>query len=194
MIGFIILFIFSNCSNNTSNTSDRRGNSYSSRRPATSITQPRSSSNNTRKTYVRSTDRSSRSRVDTVNKITNQEALNLIANWLKAKNLVFGRTYNTDTLSRYTTGKYYNDSQSTIKKLKDEEEYMKYDSPSIQSAGELSVFGKTAKIRVKVWEKYTVYNDYGQAIWNESPVGLYSWILKFQNGSCKIADAEKINQ
>ncbi len=187
----VMLFIFSNCSNNNSNS---RRNTYSSRRQETSITQPRRSrSNNTRQTYVRPTYRSSRSRVNTVNKITKQEALNLVENWLKAKNIVFGRTYNTDTLSRYTTGKYYTDRQSTIKQLKDEGEYMKYDSPLVQSEGELSVIGKTATIKAKVWEKYTVYNYSGQAIWNESPEGLYRWILKFENGSWKIAGAEKVN-
>lgn len=196
----VILFIFSNCSNNSSN---RRRNTYSSRRPAPTFTQPRGRSNNTRNNYVRPTYRSNtrntpvqpthRSRVDTVNQITKQEALNLVANWLKAKTLVFGRTYNTDTLSKYTTGKYYSDRQSTIKQLKDKGEYMKYYSPSVQSVGELSVIGKTATIKVNVWEKYTVYNDSGQAIWNESPEGLYSWTLKFENGSWKIAAAEKIN-
>ena len=70
---------------------------------------------------------------------------------------------------------------------------MKYDSPSVQSMGELSVFGKTAKIKVKVWEKYTVYNYSGQATWNESPVGLYNWILKFENGSWKIAGTEELD-
>lgn len=129
----LMLFIFSNWSNNSSNY---RQNYYSSRRQETSITQPRSKSINTRNTYKRPAYTSSRSRVNPVNQITKQEALNLVTNWLKSKSLVFGRTYNTYTLSKYTTGRYYTEKHSTIKELKDKEKYMKHDSPSIQSVGE----------------------------------------------------------
>ena len=186
----VMLFIISNCSNNSSNS---RRNTYSSRRQETTFTQPRSRSNNTRKTNVRPTYRASRSRVNTVNQITKQEALNLVENWLKAKNIVFGPTYNTATLSKYTTGRYYADKQSAIKELKDQQVYMKYDSPLVQSVGELSVIGKTAIIKANVKEKITRYNYSGQATWNGSPERLYQWTLRFDNGSWKIASVEQLN-
>ncbi|NET43596.1 hypothetical protein [Okeania sp. SIO2B3] len=75
---FVILVMFSYCSNNSSN---RRRNTYSSRRPAPTFTQPRGRSNNTRNNYVRPTYKS---RTNTVNQRTKQEIFDKV---------IFDKTY-----------------------------------------------------------------------------------------------------
>ncbi|WP_293122499.1 IMS domain-containing protein [Okeania sp. SIO1I7] len=131
-----------------------------------------------------------------VTSISQQQAEELIQNWLKAKKEIFAPPYNRKLAAELTTGKVYDNivaSDGAIAWLKENNAYYQYKMQKIDSIEYFSTQGNQATIQVKVTEKYQLFkNDKLDATRSGSAQLTVIYNLIFIDGKWKIATSQII--
>ncbi|WP_293061383.1 IMS domain-containing protein [Okeania sp. SIO2B3] len=131
-----------------------------------------------------------------VTSISQQQAEELIQNWLKAKKEIFAPPYNRKLAAELTTGKVYDTivtSNGAIAWLKENNAYYQYKMQKIDSIEYFSTQGNQATIQVKVTEEYQLFkNDKLDATRSGSAQLTVIYNLIFIDGKWKIATSEII--
>jgi len=89
--------------------------------------------------------------------LTRSQAVNLIQNWLEAKNRIFAPPYNQELAARYLTGQDYQDALRLIKYLQENKIYYRYSSHSTSVTDNFSYTAKSATIEVMIRERFQEY-------------------------------------
>jgi len=89
--------------------------------------------------------------------LTRSQAVNLIQNWLEAKNRIFAPPYNQELAARYLTGQDYQDAIRLIKYLQENKIYYRYSSHSTSVTAQFSYTAKRATIEVIITERFQEY-------------------------------------
>ncbi|WP_293089872.1 IMS domain-containing protein [Okeania sp. SIO3B5] len=131
-----------------------------------------------------------------VKSISQQQAEELIQNWLKAKKEIFAPPYNQKLAAELTTGKVYDNivaSDGAIVWLKENNAYYQYKVQKIDSIEYFSTQGNQATIQVKVTEEYKLFkNDKLDATRSGFAQLTVIYNLIFIDGKWKIATSEII--
>ncbi|MFB2917916.1 protein kinase domain-containing protein [Aerosakkonema funiforme] len=126
--------------------------------------------------------------------ITQQEAVNLIDQWLRSKKDVYAYPYNFQIPAQYTTGKYLDKTIGTINWLKNNNAYYTYESPIVTQNGGFFVEANQATIVVNIIENRTLYVNGRIDRTKTGPTsGVYRFTMQLENGNWKIADSQEIN-
>lgn len=99
--------------------------------------------------------------------ITQEQAKELINNWLIAKRVMFAPPYDFQPANELTTGEEYVNvagSDGSINSLKKDGHYYKYGLQRIDSVDEFSANANQAAITVKVTEDRTLYDRNGKVV------------------------------
>ncbi|NEP90008.1 MAG: DUF4101 domain-containing protein [Okeania sp. SIO2C2] len=124
--------------------------------------------------------------------LTSETALKVVRDWLEIKGEVLGNPPNSQLLSEYTVGAYYDKTQGTIDWLNENRAYYTYDKPSVELVGNFQLSGKQAAIDVRVYEFTTLYYI-GGGIDPSASRGVYRFTLEFSNGKWKIANTTRLD-
>ena len=131
-----------------------------------------------------------------VKSISQQQAEELIQNWLKAKKEIFAPPYNRKLAAELTTGKVYDNivaSDGAIVWLKENNAYYQYKVQKIDSIEYFSIQGNRATIQVKVTEEYQLFkNDKLDTTRSGSAQLTVIYNLTFIDGKWKIATSQII--
>ncbi|NES92318.1 protein kinase domain-containing protein [Okeania hirsuta] len=131
-----------------------------------------------------------------VTSISQQQAQELIQNWLKAKKEIFAPPYNRKLAAELTTGKVYDSivaSNGAIAWLKENNAYYQYRVQKIDSIEYFSTQGNQAKIQIKVTEEYQLFkNDKLETTRSGSAQLTVIYNLTFVDGKWKIATSQII--
>ncbi|GGA55198.1 IMS domain-containing protein [Okeania sp. KiyG1] len=131
-----------------------------------------------------------------VTSISQQQAEELIQNWLKAKKEIFAPPYNQKLAAELTTGKVYDNivaSDGAIAWLKENNAYYQYKEQKIDSIEYFSTQGNQATIQVKVTEEYQLFkNDKLDTTRSGSAQLTVIYNLTFIDGKWKIATSQII--
>jgi hypothetical protein len=123
-----------------------------------------------------------------------QEAVNVINNYLQAKERIFAPPYDRQLVANLTTGKYYEDITKpggAIDKVQQKNEYYRYDSQQTEPLGYFSATENQAEIDVKITEQMFLHKIDGSQE-DKSYSLSYRFTLAKQNNIWKIADRVKI--
>ncbi|MBU7582898.1 MAG: DUF4101 domain-containing protein [Nostoc sp. TH1S01] len=128
--------------------------------------------------------------------ITKSQAESLISLWLKdGKKQALGSSYNQQIVSQYTTGKYRNKLLKDIQNLSKDNAFNEYDTPVIQTVGDVFVENNQVKIYMQVSESFRLFVNNRIDIKNSrSTAGLYLFTLQFEQEGWKIANVEENNE
>ncbi|NEP83905.1 MAG: DUF4101 domain-containing protein [Okeania sp. SIO3B3] len=131
-----------------------------------------------------------------VTSISQQQAQELIQNWLKAKKEIFAPPYNQKLAAELTTGKVYENivaSNGAIAWLKENNAYYQYKVQKIDSIEYFSSQENQATIQVKVTEEYQLFkNDKLETTRSGFAQLTVIYNLKFIEGKWKIASSQII--
>lgn len=119
-------------------------------------------------TNISNTDTSSQTEEAT---ITQEDAKNVINNWLQAKRVMFAPPYNFQPASELTVGEEYENvagADGSINSLKNDGHYYKYGIQKIDNVDDFSVNGNQAVIQVKVTEDRTLFDRNGNILPKET--------------------------
>lgn len=124
--------------------------------------------------------------------ITQAQAVNLINQWLQAKQQVFAPPYNTQSVAELTTGELAAElvkPQGTVAWLKKNNAYYRFGVQKIESVERFLTNGAKATIEVRVTEDRTLYrNGKVDSSRTDFQTRLVRYSLQFSNGQWKIAD------
>ncbi|MDY7003337.1 MAG: IMS domain-containing protein [Cyanobacteriota bacterium] len=131
-----------------------------------------------------------------VTSISQQQAQELIQNWLKAKKEIFAPPYNQKLAAELTTGKVYDNivaSNGAIAWLKENNAYYQYKVQKIDNIEYFSSQGDRATIQVKVTEEYQLFkNDKLETTRSGFAQLTVIYNLTFIDGKWKIATSQII--
>jgi hypothetical protein len=141
---------------------------------------------------------SSSTGVSSSNRISQNEALGVIQQWLQAKNNLFGPPYNQQLGMSLTTGKALSDNirgpstsgdaESSLEWLRNRGKYWKYGIQRIESVKNFVSDDRKAVITVNVYEQRMLYGQGGRIEKNTSQSSLTSYSLERSEGRLKISD------
>ena len=135
------------------------------------------------------------------NSITQEEAVNLIDNWLQAKRRIFGSSHETHLAEQFLTGKAYNDiiynsngKESFSQQLIRRGGYYEF---GVQNIDEIKTFiprENSAIIEVVTTEQGTYYNEDGTINAKETAfkTKVVKYILQKDDRNWKISDLKTI--
>lgn len=129
--------------------------------------------------------------------ISQQEAVNLIAAWLKAKQVMFAPPYSREPATELTTGEQYVKTagpNGSIDWLENNNAYYKYGVQNIDGVDRFVTNGNQATIQVRVSEDRTLYKN-GNIDRNETDFKTRTarYNLQLVDGQWKIADLQIFN-
>jgi uncharacterized protein YjbI with pentapeptide repeats len=132
---------------------------------------------------------------NTVQQITKQEAITLLENWLKAKEQIFGASYNTQLVNQFTTGQVYEEIMSadgSLPWLKQNNGYYRYGEQNVAPSGSFEVGDRQAIIDARIVEEIFYYESNAiQKSWTNNQT--YRFILALEDGQWKISGRSKIS-
>jgi serine/threonine protein kinase len=134
----------------------------------------------------------------TTSNITEGEAKNTINKWLQAKRVMFSPPYDAQPAAELTTGTQYEQvagANGSINALKNDRQYYKYGTQTVDSIEDFSVNGNQAAIQVKVTEDRTLFNSDGTVIPKETDfkTRVVRYNLQLIDNRWKIASTEIIS-
>lgn len=122
--------------------------------------------------------------------ITQEQAVDLVRNWLASKPQVFGQSYDPKPIDEYTTGSYYRDNLESLNKQEETGEYYEFGTPAIQNIGEFSISGDRAFIILTIRETTIRYRN-GNAV-RSRPSSTRRWELRNVGDRWKISNNPKV--
>lgn len=130
-----------------------------------------------------------------IQQITKQEAITLLENWLKAKEQIFGASYNTQLVNQFTTGQVYEEIMSddgSLPWLKQNNGYYRYGEQNVTASGSFEVGDRQAIIDTRIVEDIFYYESNTlQKSWTNNQT--YRFILALEDGQWKISGRSKIS-
>jgi hypothetical protein len=128
-------------------------------------------------------------------KLSKQEAISLLANWLEAKKQIFGSSYNAQLVNQFTTGQAYEEIMSadgSLPWLKQNNGYYRYGKQNVTPLSFFEGDVQQAKIEARISEDLLYYeNDSLQKTWTNNQS--YRFILALEDGQWKISGRQKID-
>ncbi|MBE9093330.1 ARC6/PARC6 family protein [Tychonema sp. LEGE 07203] len=129
--------------------------------------------------------------------ITQQEAGNLISNWLQSKRQIFASPFNRQLAAEFTTDVLYQDMTKpggSIDWLIENQAYYQFGVQKIESIKQFSANGTQATIEVNLTEDRTFYvNGKVDLTQTDFNTKLVRYNLQFVDGRWKISDYRSIN-
>ncbi len=133
--------------------------------------------------------------------ITEEQALELVKSWYNSKAQIFGPSFDTSLVERYTTGKLYaktldsNSETGRIAWLRSHNSYYTYNNSRINKVLEFSNTGRQPWITVNVSEELYLHGPNGIDSTNSgSYTDDFIYLFEKANGVWKISDYHKVNQ
>ena len=125
-------------------------------------------------------------------KLTEDEALSLVRNWLQAKRAVFASPFDRQVAEKLTTGALYYDITKpggSIDWLQENNAYYQFGTQTVSSTGKFSATGDRASIEVNVAEDRTFYVN-GKVDQSQSnfKTSKKAYMLQLENGTWKISN------
>lgn len=134
----------------------------------------------------------------TSSSISEQDAVNIIQNWFKAKREIFAPPYNRELAAELTTDTLYHDiikPDGSIDWLVSKNAYYTFGVQKVEPTGTFVLSGDSATVEVKVTEELTLYIN-GRI--DDTQTGfekrLVRYSLRFADGRWKIVDYKRISQ
>jgi hypothetical protein len=128
--------------------------------------------------------------------LSENEAAELVAEWLGAKSKIFARPYDISLVGKLTTGKRYEEIQGSIQWLKDYNAEYKFSSQSVKKTGKFSSNLDEATIEVIVSEDRTLHIN-GKLDYNHTTFGVQTSRDRFdfrrREDGWKIISYESLN-
>lgn len=127
-------------------------------------------------------------------RLTKQEAVNVVESWLKFKAQAFDNTYNEQVVAQYTTDGYRDKQLDKVRWLRRDNAYEIWLTPSVEPLGDVLHEGNEVVINVRARESVTRYQ--GGVLkpkYTRSLSGTYRFTLQLDDGIWKIANVEEIN-
>lgn len=125
-------------------------------------------------------------------KLTEDEAVSLIRNWLQVKKSVFASPFDRQAAASLTTGTLYYDITKpggSIDWLQGNNSYYQFGTQSVEPTGKFSAMGEQASVEVRVTEDKTFYvNGRIDASQTNNKTKTVRYSLQLENGTWKIAD------
>lgn len=119
----------------------------------------------------------------------NQQVIVLMQSWLNAKSEVFGSSYNLQTLERYTTGNYLEQSKARINELRQAGETLSFGQSSVELVKPPSVQGNQAIVEVRITENITRKQSNGRQSYDGPTTGVFRFVIRQENSNTlKIAE------
>jgi serine/threonine protein kinase len=136
------------------------------------------------------------------NTISQDQALQVVQEWLGAKNSMFGPPYNQQLGESLTVGKALSDNirgpssdgeaESSLEWLKNRGKYWKYGTQKIESVKNFVSDDQNANITVSVYEQRSLYASDGSIEKNISKTNTTVYTLRRSGGRLKIADFKSL--
>jgi ARC6-like, IMS domain len=127
--------------------------------------------------------------------LTQQQAAQVIQNWLDAKKRLFAPPYEEQLAAEFTIGERYIKTIGAIKWLRENKAYYNYKTAQVDSSNNLSVSSNQAQIDVNVSEDLVLYVN-GQVDQSSTTYGIktkaYRFFLKLDAGTWKIENVENL--
>ncbi|MEZ2232556.1 ARC6/PARC6 family protein [Microcoleus sp.] len=147
---------------------------------------PQTTSNNTPNSPSSNTNSSA---------LTQQQASQVIQNWLDAKKRLFAPPYEEQLAANFTIGERYIKTTGAIKWLRDNNAYYDYKIAKVDSSNNLSVSSDQAQIDVNISEDLVLYvnNQVDSSVTtNGVKTTAYRFFLKLDAGTWKIENVENL--
>lgn len=130
--------------------------------------------------------------------ISQDQALDLVQSWYKAKPQIFGPSFDQSLVEQYTTGKLYQNTlkpNGSIDWLRSNDSYYTYDNSTINKVISFSNSVSQPSIIVSISEELYLHGPRGIG-WSRSKPYNADFIYFFEkdNGAWKISDYKKLNQ
>lgn len=128
--------------------------------------------------------------------LTQQQALNIINQYLQAKSQIFAPPYNRQLAATLVTGRAYQDilgPDGTIDWLQQRNAYYRYGRQNANPTGYFNATETTAEIEIIITEELTLYVN-GNFDNSKQNSNVYRFSFFRENGTWKIANREVINQ
>jgi hypothetical protein len=129
--------------------------------------------------------------------ITEQDAINLINQWFRAKREIFASPFNRELVAKFATDILYSDitkPNGSIDWLIANNAYYKFGVQQVESAGKFASSSDSATIEVNVTEELTLYvNGRIDNTQTGFDTSRFRYSLRFVDGSWKIADYKHLN-
>ncbi|WP_354635932.1 ARC6/PARC6 family protein [Planktothricoides raciborskii] len=125
--------------------------------------------------------------------LSQQEAVNLINQWLQAKGKIFAPPFDRQLLAQYThtQGKLYQDIvklQGPMDWLRSTGSYYTFNQSQIIEVIEFSTSGELPVLKVKISENMVFYNGEQNKRETKASTNSYTYTFRQQQGSWKIED------
>ncbi|MFM8305596.1 MAG: ARC6/PARC6 family protein, partial [Microcystis aeruginosa] len=127
-------------------------------------------------------------------RLTKQQAVNVVESWLKVKAQAFGNTYNEQVVYQYTTDSYRDKQLGKVGWLRRNNAYEIWVTPSVEPLGDVLDRGNEVVINIQARESVTRYQ--GGVLdpnYTRSLSGTYRFTLQLDDGIWKVANSEEIN-
>lgn len=139
----------------------------------------------------------STSAITEVADLSQDEALELVENWYKAKPQIFGPSFDQSLVEQYTTGKMYQDKLKpggSIDWLRSNGYYYTYDNSQINKVISFSNTGSQPSITVNVSEELYLHGPKGIEYKNSGPYNAdFIYYFAKDNGVWKLSDYKKLS-
>lgn len=136
------------------------------------------------------------------NTISQDQTIQVVQEWLSAKNSMFGPPYNQQLGESLTTGKALSDNirgpssdgdaESSLEWLKNRGKYWKYGTQKIESVKNFVSDDQNANITISVYEQRSLYASDGSLEKNISKANTTVYTLIRSGGRLKIADFKSL--
>lgn len=155
------------------------------------------SNNDSKSIQRRNTNSNSQNNVSTT--FNQQQAVNLLKNWQRAKRKIFASPYNLSLASEILTSKVYGEKKGSVDWLRNNQHFYTYQTQNIENISDFKLYGNTAILEATVSEQRTLCykNRKGQIkISNDNNTvfdrSLDRYYFELERGKWKIADYNTI--
>ncbi len=129
-----------------------------------------------------------------VEPLTEEDAVELVNNFVAVKSQIFAPPFDRDLLAELTTGQAYTNRKGSVDWLEKNNAFYRYGEFTVTPAGTFGMQDGEASVTVEIFESPTLFvNGKVDQSQSQPSRGRYVCLLRFEDGQWKIADLTKVN-